>query len=267
MAPFTGGNSAASPIVALLTDFGWRDGYVGAMKGVILGINPRCQVVDVAHELDPHDIMAGALVLEGVFSFFPEGTVFVAVVDPGVGGKRKPLAVEVEGRFLVGPDNGLFTLVLQGKAFHAFEIRKKRFVLPRISSTFHGRDIFAPVAAYLSLGVRPEELGPELPGEELVSLAIPAPTRDERGTEGEVIYVDRFGNLVTNLRPEDMPSGEPLIEVEGVQIKGVKTSYEEAERGQVLAIWGSSGRLELSMRERPLKEETGWGVGTKVRVR
>ncbi len=252
--------------MALLTDFGWQDGYVGAMKGVILGINPHCQVVDVAHEIGPHDVMAGALVLEGVFPFFPTGTVFVVVVDPGVGGQRRPLLVEVEGRLLVGPDNGVFTLVLQGREFRAFEIRKRRFMLERVSSTFHGRDIFAPTAAHLSLGIRPEEVGPEIPPTDVVLLSVPRPRRDGQKVTGEVIYVDRFGNLITNLRPEDVPQGEPLIEVEGVRITGIKGSYEEGRIGEVLALWGSSGRLELALKERSLNRERGWGVGTEVHV-
>lgn len=257
----------AATIIALITDFGWKDGYVGAMKGVILGINPQCRVVDVAHEIPPHDILGGALVLESAFPYFPPKTIFLAVVDPGVGGKRRGIVAEVEGRLLVGPDNGLFTLVFQRGIERVHEIRNPQFMLPQVSSTFHGRDVFAPVAAHLTLGVRPENLGPALSPEDLTYLPIPSVKKTPGGVMGEVIYVDRFGNLVTNLKPDDLPQGKVVIEVEGERIEGLRATYEEGEYGEVIALWGSHGRLELAMRERSLKEERGWGVGTRVVVK
>lgn len=257
----------AASIIALITDFGWKDGYVGAMKGVILGINPEGRIVDVAHDIPPHDILGGALVLESVFPYFPPKTVFVVVVDPGVGGRRRGIVAEVEGRFLVGPDNGLFTLVLQRGLERVHEIQNPRYMLPKVSSTFHGRDIFAPVAAHLTLGVKVEQIGPALSPEDLTYLSIPPVRRSGQGVQGEVIYADRFGNLVTNIKPEDLPFGEVVIEVEGERIQGLKGTYEEGEYGKVIALWGSHGRLELAMRERSLREERGWVVGTKVVVK
>ena len=257
----------AAPLIALITDFGWRDGYVGAMKGVILGINPSCRIVDVAHEVDPHDITAGALVLESAFDYFPQGTIFLIVVDPGVGGRRRGVVVQCGDRYLVGPDNGLFTLVLQRSSFRAYEIRERRYMLPRVSPTFHGRDVFAPIAAHLSLGVEPQRFGPELQPEDLTFLPIPLPKDTDGGVLGQVIYVDRFGNLITNLRPEDLPEGELLIEVGGERIRGLKSTYEEGGWGEVVALLGSHGRLERAMRERSLHAERGWGVGTEVLVR
>src|SRR5512137_319006 len=151
------------PIITLLTDFGTRDQYVASMKGVILGINPQCSLVDITHEVRPQDIEEGAFILANAFSSFPKGTIHVAVVDPGVGGPRKPVLLVTRNCFFLGPDNGLLSLAAQADTVkQAIELTNPKFFLPRISATFHGRDIFAPVAAHLSLGTRPAVLGPTL---------------------------------------------------------------------------------------------------------
>jgi len=257
----------AATLIALITDFGWRDGYVGAVKGVIMTLNPEVKILDVAHEIPSHDILAGALVLEGVFDYFPPKTVFLTVVDPGVGGKRRGIVVEVEGKYLVGPDNGLFTFVLKRKSFKAYEIRNRDYLLPEISATFHGRDVFAPVAAHLSLGVKPEQFGPIVESAELAFLPLIEPIQTPEGIQGEVIYVDRFGNLITNLKPMDLPQGSFIIEVEGEIIREIKSTYEEGEFGEVIALWGSHGRLELATKRGSLASKKGWGIGTKVKIR
>lgn len=257
----------AAPVIALITDFGWKDGYVGAMKGVILSINPSCQIIDVAHEIEAHDIVGAALVLESVYSYFPPRSIFLVIVDPGVGGSRKGIVVKAADKFLVGPDNGVFSLVLQGCAFEAYEIAEERYMLPKVSSTFHGRDVFAPVAAHLTIGVRPEQVGPRLDPTELKFIPMPMPEKHGRETVGQVIYVDRFGNLITNLRYEDLREEEVIIEVEGEEIQEIKRTYEDGSPGEVIALWGSHGRLELAIREQSLKNIKGWSVGTQVKVK
>ncbi len=257
----------ATPLIALITDFGWKDGYVGAMKGVILSINPSCQIFDVAHEIEAHDVTGAALVLESVFPYFPPRSIFLVIVDPGVGGNRRGIVVKAGDKLLVGPDNGVFSLVLQSCAFEAYEITEERYMLPKVSATFHGRDVFAPVAAHLTIGVRPEQVGPRLDPTELKFIPMPMPRKQGQETIGQVIYVDRFGNLITNLKQEDFRGEDVLIEVEGEEIYGIKRTYQEGQPGEVIALWGSHGRLELAIREQSLKRTKGWSVGTEVRVK
>lgn len=263
---------ADRPIITLLTDFGWGDGHIGVMKGVILAINPDCRIVDLAHHCTPHDVMGAAFVLGQTYTFFPPGTIHVAVVDPGVGGARRPLVLEAGDYLFVGPDNGCFTLVLkQEEGVRAYELTEERFRLPRVSQTFHGRDIFAPAAAHLSLEIAPEEMGPVVDIHELTTLAIPDPLLDGEGIQGEVIWVDHFGNLVTNISQEILgefaPNGMVEIEIKGERVRGLKTSYEEGEEGEIIALWGSAGFLEISLKERNLHRDLGWGRGEKVWVR
>jgi S-adenosylmethionine hydrolase len=260
------------PIITLLTDFGWGDGYIGAMKGVMLQINPDCRIIDLTHEIPPHDVMGAALVLGQTYPFFPSGTIHVAVVDPGVGGPRRPLVLETEGYRFVGPDNGCFTFVLKREEEkQAYELIEERFHLPRVSHTFHGRDIFAPVAAHLSKGVPPAEMGPPIKTTDLTSLYIPDPIAEGETLRGEVIGVDSFGNLVTNISQEILevfaPDGVVEIEIGGKRIRGLRSSYEEGKRGEVIALWGSAGLLEISLKELSLHRERGWGRGEHVHIR
>jgi len=262
---------ADRPIITLLTDFGWGDGHIGAMKGVILDINPDCLIVDLAHHIPPHDVMGAAFVLGQTYTFYPPGTIHVVVVDPGVGGARKPLVLETRDYLFVGPDNGCFTLVLkQEQEVQAYELVEKRFRLSRVSQTFHGRDIFAPAAAHLSLEIAPEEMGPAVDIAELTTLAIPDPILDGATLLGEGIWIDYFGNLVTNISQEDLGEFAPdeiiEIEIKGERIKGLKSSYEEGTEGEVIALWGSAGLLEISLKEGNLHRERGWGRGEKVLV-
>lgn len=259
------------PIITLLTDFGWGDGYIGAMKGVIFGINPDCRIVDLAHHIPSHDVMGAALVLGQTYNFYPSGTIHVVVVDPGVGGKRRPLVLEAADYLFVGPDNGCFTSVLkQEQGVQAYELTEERFRLPRVSHTFHGRDIFAPAAAHLSLGVATSAMGPAVDIKTLTTLSIPNPVVDGTILLGEVIRVDSFGNLVSNISPEILGefAGDETceIEIKGEKIKGLKSSYEAGGEGEVIALWGSAGFLEIAMNEKNLHREHGWGRGEKVRI-
>jgi len=186
-------------IVTLLTDFGTADYFVGAMKGALLSVNPRAQVVDITHEIPPQDIEAGAFTLLAAFEAFPAGTVHVAVVDPGVGSMRRAVVVEGGGHIFVGPDNGVFGHVYERVApFRVFHVTNEKYFRPRVSETFHGRDVFAPVAGALAGGVRAEELGPSV--EDFVRLPFARPSRDAEGAlVASIIHVDRFGNCVTNI--------------------------------------------------------------------
>ena len=191
-------------IVTLLTDFGVADYFVGAMKGAVLAVNPRAQVVDITHEIGAHDIEGAAFTLSAAYETFPAGTVHVAVVDPGVGSARRALVASARGHLFVGPDNGVFGYVCErAKDVRVFHANEPRFFRPSVSATFHGRDVFAPLAGALSLGVEPETLGPEVT--DYVRLPFPAPRRvDEATLEGSIIQVDRFGNCVTNITPDDL---------------------------------------------------------------
>lgn len=237
-------------IITVMTDFGTRDGYVGAMKGVMLGINPRCTLVDISHEIPPQGVFEGAFTLGNAYRFFPPGSIHLAVVDPGVGTGREPLVVETEAYFFVGPDNGLFTWIYRGERVkQVIGIRERDFFPNPISQTFHGRDIFAPVAAHLSLGRRPGEFGVRL--DTWSEIEIPEPKETDGGFIGEVVHIDRFGNLITNLPRRLLePSagqGSLHIHIKGRRISGLKTAYAEARRGELMAIFDSFDLLEISV--------------------
>ena len=270
------------PIVALTSDFGLTDGYVASMKGVILEIAPDATIVDVAHNLPPHDVPHAAFVLGTTFTYFPSHTVHVAVVDPGVGTDRRPLLLTTPGGSFVGPDNGLFTYVLRSYGAgaspeggfmqlvsvdvpsdcEAFVLDRKEHWLRPTSATFHGRDVFAPVAAHLASGAAPEDLGS--PTGTVVCLNVPDPADQDDGVLGWVVYVDRFGNLVSNIEGRAVAERLSGVEIEGVRIEVLSRSYEEADG--LLAIIGSHGFVEVAVREGSAAEVLKAGVGTPVRV-
>ncbi|MBX6422493.1 S-adenosyl-l-methionine hydroxide adenosyltransferase family protein [Thermosulfurimonas sp. F29] len=231
--------------VVLLTDFGLRDHYVGVMKGVILSRVPEAVLVDLTHEIPPQNVRAAAYELAVSWSYFPEGSVFLCVVDPGVGTARRALAAVIEGRFFVGPDNGLLTLVLRRHG--AFEIRAveaERFSLPGASTTFHGRDLFAPVAAEILRGRPLRDFGPRI--EDPVLLPFPEPEPVPGGWRARVLRVDRFGNLILNLSVRELPFGSFRVEVEGRRVPLART-YAEVPEGEPLALIGSDGFLEIAV--------------------
>jgi S-adenosyl-L-methionine hydrolase (adenosine-forming) len=239
-------------VITLLTDFGARDHYVAAMKGVILGMNPQCTVVDITHQVNPQDIEEGAFILAHAYSYFPKGTIHVAVVDPGVGGVRKPILLVTRNYFFVGPDNGLLTLA-SGKeeVKEVIELTKKKFFLPRISTTFHGRDIFAPIAAHLSMGVRPALFGGKL--DSWVSLDFAGAEISGRDLVGQILHIDAFGNLISNIGEDQLlefAGGNPfLIRAGRRTMRGLRRGYWEAKSGEAIALIGSGGFLEISVRE------------------
>jgi len=235
------------------------------MKGVIAGRAPAARVVDLTHGIPPQDVLAGALVLQHAAPYFPPGTIHVAVVDPGVGGDRKPLCVEMARAFLVGPDNGLLSL-----AAPPVEVRRivhladERFRLSPPSATFHGRDVFAPAAAALAAGTPARELGPELSA--MDRLEVPAPIAEASTIRGEVIYVDHFGNLVTNV-PEAALRGRALsIGLRGERVRGLARAYSAVAPGEPVAVINSWGLLEIAVRDGSARAVLGARVGDPVQV-
>ncbi len=250
------------PVVTLLTDFGTRDAFVGAMKGVLLSICPQVRCVDLSHEVPSQAVACGAFLLRSVLEYFPRGIVHLAVVDPGVGSSRKAVAVESRGRFFVGPDNGLLPAALVDWGVdRAVELTEKKFHLPHPSSTFQGRDIFAPVAAHLARGVSFGKLGKNLP--RLVPGVLSKPRKTGKRWEGEVLWVDRFGNLITNFQRQEAPPGS-RFRIGSREIGRVGTHYGEVPPGGILALKGSSGYWEISVNRGRADERLRAGIGTKV---
>jgi S-adenosylmethionine hydrolase len=264
------------PVVALLTDFGNQDHYVGAMKGAILTVCPEVTLVDLAHEIPAHDVTAGALALASAWRAFPARSVFVAVVDPGVGSARRGLALEVDGYRFVGPDNGILSLVMaeaeRPPALH--EITNPSLVGTAVSATFHARDVFGPVAAHLARGLEIAQVGPAV--SDPVRLPLPA-LRQVGASEWEatVVHVDRFGNLITNLMKRDLDAilaavendfHDIVVQVEGETLPLART-YAHVPEGEGCALMGSSGRLEVAVHKGNAARLLGAAAGAPIRVR
>jgi S-adenosylmethionine hydrolase len=256
------------PVIALLTDFGTRDHYVSAMKGVVLGICPEATLVDITHDVAPQDVRGAAEELAACYRFFPSGTIFLVVVDPGVGSPRRALAAAACGFIFVAPDNGVLSLVVEGDTpRHAVAITEPRYALGAVSRTFEGRDRFAPAAAWLATGVPLSALGP--PIDDLHRLDPRAPTVGEGTIAGEVVRVDRFGNLITNIdrRLLDQMTGRALVvRVADHEIAGVGSTYCDVAPGAVCALVGSSERLELAVNGGSAATVLGAARGTAVLV-
>lgn len=247
-------------IIALLTDFGTTDYFVGALKGVILAINPAAQIIDITHEIPAQNIASTSFALRACYRNFPKKTIFVAVVDPGVGSSRKAILVETEDYFFIAPDNGLLSFVFdETENFLVYELTNEEFFCRPISRTFHGRDVFAPVAAHLSKGINAKQFGAEI--NDYVYKAENKPENlGENEIAAEIIHADRFGNLITNLGKEDAP-GNFSLEIAGKTIEKMREYYSEAEQSEIFMIWGSAGFLEIvAFRDSAaelLKAETG----------
>jgi S-adenosylmethionine hydrolase len=257
------------PLITLLTDFGLRDAYVGVMKGVILSLNPDVHLVDLSHEVAPQDIVSGALILQSAWRYFPPGTIHLAVVDPGVGSRRRAMAAACGEQFLVGPDNGLFSLVLaEQTSLTMVSLENPRYFLPDVSATFHGRDIFAPVAAHLSLGVALTYLGPAL--HDPVRLDLATPQFGEAEVKGQIISSDHFGNLISNIPFKALQSWlrerSAGLRVKGQVIPHLASTYSDVPPGTVLALGGSHGYLEIACRQGSAAQVLGAEVGDQVEV-
>ena len=279
----------SSTIITLTTDFGARGGYVGAMKGVVLGINSDVSLVDISHDVPPQDIGHGAFILGSTYRYFSPDAIHVVLVDPGVGTSRLALLLITPGGRFLAPDNGLLTHVLAdhrdqaapevlgspstGKFMEpvttpvpsgcsAYELNRSEYWRHPVSDTFHGRDIFAPAAAHLSRGVPPDQLGDAV--DQAVTLHIPPPSSQAGVVEGRIVFVDHFGNLVSNIRSTDLPPGDVEVEIGVVRIKGLARSYAEA-RG-LLALVGSQGYVEVAETNGSAADRLGAGVGSRLRL-
>lgn len=254
-----------NPIITLTTDFGTRDGFVAQMKGVILGLNPDARLIDVTHDIEPFSVTSGALVLKGISRAFPAGTIHVAVVDPGVGGERRGMVLKAGDHYYVGPDNGLFSLVRAGEqSWHAREIENPQIVRADPHPTFHGRDVFAPVAAHLSTGLRIESMGPRLL--DPVTLPIASPRIIDRGIEGCVIHIDRFGNLTSNIEAGMLTRGVRNVALGDVKIPRMSRFFGEVESDEPVALINSFGFLEIAVNRGNAAERFGAAEGAQVVV-
>lgn len=261
-------------IITLTTDFGLTDSYVGIMKGVILRIAPTARLVDITHTIRPQDVQQAAYMVQTYARFFPTGTVHMVVVDPGVGSARRAIAFETPEAVFVGPDNGVLTAAWQDararwqpEVVQAVELAEPRFWLPDVSSTFHGRDIFAPVAAHLARGTPLAALGPGITDLHEADLA--QPTRDAEGTlQGRIVHVDYFGNCITNIMPQHLEQLGPdvVVRIGGARILGVRHTYADVAVGELLALIGSSNHLEIAIRNGNAARTLGVTTGDPVRV-
>lgn len=256
------------PLITLTTDFGTDSPYVAAMKGVIVGINPRARLLDLSHQIPPQDLPHAAFFLAGALPYFSPGVIHVIVVDPGVGSERAALYVEVDGHRLLVPDNGCWTSLLRedGPAPRVLRLDEPRYFRQPVSATFHGRDVFAPAAAHLSLGVDPARLGPALT--EWVRLPVPRPKAGMNSISGEVIFVDHFGNLITNIPAENLPP--PGVLQVGKhsfrrRFRWVRT-YADAAAGALVALQSSNGMLEVAVVQGSAARKLGATTGTPVGV-
>jgi S-adenosylmethionine hydrolase len=258
------------PIVALLSDFGTRDHYVGAMKGVVLSVCPDATLVDIGHDVPPHDVLAGALELAACYRYFPPGTVFLVVVDPGVGSARRGIAAEAGDYRFVAPDNGVLTAVFrETPPRKVVELTERKYARPTVSRTFEGRDRFAPAAGWLAKGVGLTTLGRGVA--DFLSIDIPAAQLEPDQIRGEVVRIDRFGNLVTNIdrRMFDRfaQSGAIAVQVDRHEVGRLVSTYAEAGPGELCALFGSTDHLEISVSAGSATERLGLVRGASVTVK
>jgi hypothetical protein len=257
-------------IITLTTDFGLKDPYVAEMKAVILNISPDAVIVDVTHDIEKFNVRMGAYVLASASPYFPKGTVHVAVVDPGVGTERRPILIQTGRAFYIGPDNGVLVLAAKNEGVkHIYEIKNRRFMMPKISNTFHGRDVFAPAAAHLTKGTQPAEYGPEI--REIVTPKFAKVIRRDDAFVGEILHVDGFGNVITNFREKELKAlnvrDAVTVEIKGVNLKlKLCKAYAEVEAHKPLAIIGSHDFLEISINQGNAAKTFKIEAGDKIKL-
>jgi S-adenosylmethionine hydrolase len=260
------------PIITLTTDFGYRDPLTGIMKGIILGLNPGVRIVDITHGIQKYDVREAALIIGMGFRDFPLGSIHVVITDPGVGSSRRPILVAAEDHYFVGPDNGLFSVIYhETERLRVFHITAEHYLRRERSTTFHGRDIFAPVAAWLSRGIDPANFGEEIT--DYVKLRFPSPSMPTGSTlEGEVIYIDTFGNAMTNIRRKDIdalrslkPAGKMRIVSKGKEI-AFKEYYSQAEDKELYALINSMDYLELFVFRGDSSRDFGMRIGDTIGI-
>jgi len=261
-------------VLSLTTDFGDQDGYVGVMKGVISGIVDQVQLIDISHKIRPQDVFQGALILADHAFYFPQGTVHLVVVDPGVGTARRPIAARIGGHLFVAPDNGVLSAVMeiaeeQGEEISIVHVDNAQYWLPRQSNVFHGRDIFAPVAGHLAAGVVLDQVGTAIT--DPVRIRIPKAVQVEGGADGEVIGIDHFGNQASNIPlaffPEGGDPGQWQVEIGGRKIDGLVKTFGARPAGSLIALFGSTDYLDIAVVNGSAAAELGVGVGAGVRLR
>lgn len=261
----------ARPIITLTTDYGTNDHLVGAIKGVILGINPDVQIVDITHGVIPFDVLDGALTVGNSYKYFPSKTIHMVVVDPGVGTSRRPILVAADQHYFIAPDNGVLSVAYDhSEALHVWNITAEHYFRQPVSNTFHGRDIFAPVAAWLSKSWQSASFGDEIT--DFVRFAIPKPkAAGDKVIKGVVLRTDAFGNLMTNFTPEDVPAlaaadGKFAIRIGNVQITKLSPAFAQGATGEAIAVIGSSGYLEIAMNKANAARALGVARGAEVTV-
>ena len=260
----------ARPVVALLTDFGTRDHYAGTLKGVMLGICPDATLVDIGHDVAAHDVLGGALELAACYRYFPRGTVFLVVVDPGVGSSRRGIAADIGDYKFVAPDNGVLSAVFrEATPKKVVELTERKYALPTVSRTFEGRDRFAPAAAYLAKGIALVSLGKRIT--DYHTLDLPAVAAVNGELRGEVVRVDRFGNLITNIDRrafEQFVEQRPIaIDIGGREIPRIVATYAEAPPGELCALFGSTDHLEVAINAGDAAAALALGRGAAATVR
>ncbi|HEY1241050.1 MAG TPA: SAM-dependent chlorinase/fluorinase [Bryobacteraceae bacterium] len=254
------------PILTLTTDFGLSDHYVGAMKGVILGICPQAQIVDISHEVSPFGVAEGAYVIEQAYRYYPNKTVHVVVVDPGVGSARRPILVEAAGQVFIAPDNGVLGMILARKQHKVRVLSNGRYFLKSVSQTFHGRDIFSPVAAHVAAGVKPAQMGKRVDDYVRPEFASPVRTGEHAWT-GRILKIDHFGNIITNFYAADHPgleSGRFSLGIGSHRTGRLARSYAESAPGELFVIAGSGGYLEVSLNQGSAASMIGCNGGVAV---
>jgi S-adenosylmethionine hydrolase len=259
----------AKRIITLTTDFGASDHFAGTMKGVILGIAPNAEIVDISHEVQSFEVPDGAFTIAQAYRYFPRKTIHVVVVDPGVGSTRRPLLAEMAGQYFIGPDNGVFSMIFAREQAKVRHITNDRFFLHPVSRTFHGRDVFAPVAAHLAKGVPPAQFGKRI--DDYLRLTFHQPTRTgKRAWTGSILKVDRFGNLITNLHINEFPNIQtrPFELNVGLQIvTRLALTFTECAAGDLFVLEGSSGYLEVATNQGSAAKTLGCGAGSPVELR
>lgn len=253
-------------IITLLTDFGYKDNFVGVVKGVILGVNRRVHIVDLCHEVEPQDITGAAFALKTAYKYFSKDTIHVVIIDPGVGSDRLPILVKTKDYYFIGPDNGVLSLALEDEEIEGIiYLDNYEFHLRPVSDTFHARDIFAPVAVHLTKGISYQLFGKGI--KRYKKIKLPKPKIKPNSIKGEIIYIDRFGNLFTNIN-QDLKSKikRPKIKIKDKLINGIKSSYAQVKPDNLLAIWGSSGFLEIAVNSGSAKNKLDAKIGEKVEI-
>ncbi len=237
--------NTSSPIIALTTDFGLQDNYIGILKGIIAGLNNRARLIDNTHDIPPYNINSGRYTLETSYKYYARGTIHLAVVDPGVGTRRKALLIETKDYFFVGPDNGLFSFLGKKEIKKIISLKNRKYFLKEISSTFHARDIFAPVAGYLSLGILPDEFGPKIA--DIKKLKSNKIRKTKSGLTGNILHIDRFGNVVTSFQINNLPNSSFLIYFGKNKIGRLRKTYGSVKEGKPVAYINSFGYLEIAV--------------------